>query len=515
MNVGYASAAASGIANFGINFIRSLDDLANLSGPPNWYVDAGHDENGFTRLAAASSTGPDPTDQADSAPLFSIQIGQTVHVRFSTLPRQVLDASKCVSPQAPCAMAGTGRLYFIGLRRVIPSGVPVIRTVSYRPGRISDDRLTMRRPAGVHAWRKSRIAPQIASDPYSLTGEVLLPGDPICDPAAIPSVHAASQSMFRSLSAGGSNSISIISPDDGQSFSLTDADMTATTLSFLANVSSGSSSQQQAISWTAALKYQPSQGSFGPYTDNRTLNSLSGSPVTSPYTGLGGQLKVTAKAQTCPPSSATATVTMIGSPVPIPDIQNYLLSIYQNDPNMATPKLLVQVAEDESRWLQFCTVGSTCQQKSQQAIFGSNGPWPVEGKLVIPKDGSDPTLHIGLMQVPLNQDTAWNWVKNADAGQKTFDNKFAYVRNAVKKIRGSRIGLRDLTPYEYENMALLQYGESPGSKYGNLYYVAACDGVPTNYQSIQTPTCNGQWDWQITSQNTKGVKYVHRVRNMQ
>ena len=224
---------------------------------------------------------------------------------------------------------------------------------------------------------------------------------------------------------------------------------------------------------------------------------------------------MTAKAQTCPSSKpATATVKITGNQVPIADIQNYLLSKYQNDPNMATPNLLVQIAQNESHFLQFCTVGSNCEQSLQQAIYGSNGPWPTEGALVVPEDGSDPTLHIGLMQVPLNQVTAWSWTTNADAGLQTLDEKFTYVVKAVKAIRSKRPGLRDLTPYEYENMALLQYGESPGHLYGGLYYVAACDGVPWDYQSKQQPTCSGQWDWQITKSNTKGLRYVARVRNM-
>ena len=498
-------AAASGVTRFAINFPDPMGDLANLSGPQNWDIWA--DPEGVTETDWLITE-----SQGDSGGyLWSIQTGQTAHVRFTTLPRQVLDVSGCPHDNsAPCAAADVA-FDFNNLPPITPLSSPV------RGPYESSGADARAGGQGASASRSKKLANYVGLGLsfYAFTGEVLLPGDPACDPEAVSGANAAPRTLFRPLSALGSNSISIVNPNDGQTFPLTDADVTATTLSFLANASSGSSSPQ-AVSWTAALTYQPSQGSFGPYNDNRRFSSTSGSPVTSTYTGLGGQLKVTAKAQTCPSSQpATATVTITGSPVPIPDIQNYLLSIYQSDPNMATPTLLVQIAEDESRWLQFCTVGSTCQLKSQQAIYGSNGPWPVEGKLVMPEDGSDPTLHIGLMQVPLTQDTAWNWVKNAGAGQQTFDNKFAYVRNAVKKIRGNRPGLRDLTPYEYENMALLQYGESPGRKYGNFYYVAACDGVPTNYQSKQTPTCNGQWDWQTTSQNTKGVKYVDRVRNMQ
>jgi hypothetical protein len=85
------------------------------------------------------------------------------------------------------------------------------------------------------------------------------------------------------LSTDATNALTIVSPADGQNFQLTDADITSTTLQFLAK-----SSSTQAISWTAALQYQPSQGALGPYSDSRSFDSTTGTAVSQTYAGIGG-----------------------------------------------------------------------------------------------------------------------------------------------------------------------------------------------------------------------------------
>jgi hypothetical protein len=107
---------------------------------------------------------------------------------------------------------------------------------------------------------------------------------------------------------------------------------------------------------------------------------------------------------------------------------------------------------------------------------------------------------------------AWDWKANAMAGRDNLDTKFEYVRNVVRRIRKLRPGLRQLSGLEWENMALMQYGDSPANTWGELYYVAACNGVPDTYKG-KTPACEGNaWDWVITTKNGKGVKYVEKVR---
>ena len=194
--------------------------------------------------------------------------------------------------------------------------------------------------------------------------------------------------------------------------------------------------------------------------------------------------------------------------MPNGDIKSYLLGLYQSDPNAVTPNLLAQIAERESSFMQFCAVGAGCK-KFQGPIYGSNGPWPYEGKLT--KSGK---LHIGLMQVDITKDAAWNWQKNAAAGMQTLDQKFKYVKNAVKNIRSLRPGLPDLQPRQLEDMALVQYGDSPGTDYYGLYYVASCNGQPADY-SQSNPTCNGTWQWIVTTDNLEGVEYVATVRSQQ
>jgi hypothetical protein len=85
------------------------------------------------------------------------------------------------------------------MRYKAPPRSPVIRNIAYHPGGISNGDLAWGLSAGLRALRKSRIAPQIGAPPFSLTGEVLIPGDPICDPAAIPNANAASRSLFQAL----------------------------------------------------------------------------------------------------------------------------------------------------------------------------------------------------------------------------------------------------------------------------------------------------------------------------
>ena len=108
VNMGYGGMSVNGISAFWINFGGSLDDLAKLSPPPNWNTSVNTDVNGATSLAATSPYGQDPVSQQPSVPLFPISIGQTAHVRFSTLPRQVLDVSSCASTNnwTRCARAG-------------------------------------------------------------------------------------------------------------------------------------------------------------------------------------------------------------------------------------------------------------------------------------------------------------------------------------------------------------------------------------------------------------------------
>jgi hypothetical protein len=76
--------------------------------------------------------------------------------------------------------------------------------------------------------------------------------------------------------------------------------------------------------------------------------------------------------------------------------------------------------------------------------------------LVIDKNGNT-ALHIGLMQVDVAANTAWNWQANAAAGKQTLDSKFTYVKNVVTKIRRARPGLAAPTALQLEDLALMQY----------------------------------------------------------
>jgi hypothetical protein len=130
------------------------------------------------------------------------------------------------------------------------------------------------------------------------------------------------------------------------------------------------------------------------------------------------------------------------------------------------------------------------------------------------------------MQVPVSMSSEWDWKANTQAGRATLDEKFGYVKKWVTTIRSTRQcpaqpgpndcrrSLRPLTKLEMENMALLEYGDSPAPKDGRfygLYYVASCDGAPPDYSEAQ-PVCHGAWDWIITTENQGGLDYVANIR---
>jgi hypothetical protein len=474
----------NGLGGFEISFPQAMNDLGNITPAANWSFSTSANSDGTTLLSFSSNWGYDPDQQLDE-PIYALQPGQSMQLSFTTLPRQILDVQACGGGSlSSCAEAGTAAVLVLSRGRRRPS-VPLLYCSNTRP---------LNR-AGRGSPRLVRVQ---STSCLPLSGEVLLAGPQNCQP---PTNGAFSDAA----PAGNTNSITIVTPANGQSYQLTDANFTATTLQFLAN-----SLSNGPISWTAALQYQPSQGTFGPYTDNRSFNSTIATSTPQTYSGIGGQLQTTVSAQTCPPAQASSTSLITGSKVPDTTIKSYLLALYANDANMATPNLLVQIAEKESSLRQFCTVQRGCPD-FQDPLYGSNGPWPIEGSLITHHDKPN-ELHIGLMQVDVTAGTAWNWQTNADAGDQTLDDKFTYVQYVVAKLQSVRPGLMNPTPRQMEDMAIMQYGDSPAHSWDGLYWVASCGGAPPNYHQ-KNPVCLGTWGWIMTTRNLKGVKYVNDVRN--
>jgi hypothetical protein len=82
-----------------------------------------------------------------------------------------------------------------------------------------------------------------------------------------------------------------------------------------------------------------------------------------------------------------------------------------------------------------------------------NNLWPFESN-----DGGS---HIGLMQVPTTMNTAWDWKTNTYDGVVNWfiNQKLPFSHSYVDRVRVAHPGLRDLTPVEHENNALILYGE--------------------------------------------------------
>ncbi|MGH9221576.1 MAG: hypothetical protein ACRD1W_19885, partial [Vicinamibacterales bacterium] len=105
-----------------------------------------------------------------------------------------------------------------------------------------------------------------------------------------------------------------------------------------------------------------------------------------------------------------------------------------------TPNLLTGIAARESSYRQFV----------QRTLFTFAGLWPNESY-----DGGS---HVGLMQMPINQPHAWNWLANTQNAATLFNAKLATARRLATRIINAHAGLPQPTALQIENMALVLYG---------------------------------------------------------
>lgn len=148
--------------------------------------------------------------------------------------------------------------------------------------------------------------------------------------------------------------------------------------------------------------------------------------------------------------------------------------------------------------------------KSPRAPYGIIDSWPNES-LPTKKPKSAAGSHIGLMQVPVSQPDAWNWLQNTQDGVQ------GVFQNALNTADAFAVGMQtsyapmppDLTRCQLEEMALELYGPHPGKVESAQYYAPQCSGKVTD-----KTTCSVQWQWEInTAKNYCGVCYVAGVRN--
>ena len=272
----------------------------------------------------------------------------------------------------------------------------------------------------------------------------------------------------------------IIQPTDASQFPLTQKSFTET---FPVPFEAGPIAPSAKINWTAQLEYATS-GGLGAFQKTIPFTTDGTTRVhTETYTSIGGKVTINANQDTPSLSAKPITIFIVGTAIPDTDITNQLITVYGG----ATPNLLTGIAVRESSYTQFVT----------RSLFGVSALWPTESHQTkqSPHSGS----HIGLMQMPVSQANAWDWLANTANGASLFKSKLASAGRLMNRIIATHSGLRQLTGVELEHMALVLYGPYASANLSAQYF------APTRTSS------NG-WDWVVNNTgNRDGVSYADSV----
>jgi hypothetical protein len=113
---------------------------------------------------------------------------------------------------------------------------------------------------------------------------------------------------------------------------------------------------------------------------------------------------------------------------------------------VTSPNLLTLIATAESTYAQFANI-------SANGLFGL---WPHES----PRGNkTKPGAFIGLMQVPVQMSTAWNWLTNTQEGADTFNQKLGYISTIQNEAAAQpHTPAQPLTQLQAEYMTVFQYG---------------------------------------------------------
>lgn len=274
-----------------------------------------------------------------------------------------------------------------------------------------------------------------------------------------------------------SSALTIITPENAASY------QTSNAIPFNARGAEG-----VPINWNLTLSYTTS-GGRGPFINTSTLSTNTGIAQTKTFDAMGGQLTAAATQN----SSTKQTVsTITGITLSAEDITARLVSLYASG---STPRLLTGIAEKESSYLQF----------SQSTMYGKSALWP--------RESFDGGSHIGLMQMPVSMQMAWDWTANTQGAAALFNQKLSFARRFETKIRNTHVGLPALSGIQLENMALVFYGPYATSNVEAQYYSATCAGGTVD--STGTLCGGGQWQWAVnTAGNASGVSYANSVRSL-
>jgi hypothetical protein len=146
---------------------------------------------------------------------------------------------------------------------------------------------------------------------------------------------------------------------------------------------------------------------------------------------------------------------------------------------------------------------SSVRQFAQLTNFGIDDYWPTES-------GADGGSHIGLMQMPVAMNVAWDFTVNANKGEQFFAG--AKTATAIRLMNAAITaypGLPTLNGVQIENMALVLYGQYAKKGILNQYYVPSCQGGIVNGKQCT----GGTWVWIVnTANNPLGVAYANKAR---
>jgi hypothetical protein len=247
------------------------------------------------------------------------------------------------------------------------------------------------------------------------------------------------------------------------------------------NASLSGTNHPATINWKLKVEYQTPGG--GPYAKEHSFSSANNQTVYQTFTAEGGRMTITASV-TAGGGRFSKTITnyITGVPIPNATITTRLRSLY-TPPAGGTTGLLTGIAFKESSYMQF---------DPNLTKYGLTSRWPVESPAALYPKGS----YIGMMQVPVAMDTAWDWLVNTTQGAAIFAEKLQLASSYIADIRAQHPSLPALTGVQMENYALGLYVGSP-----SRYYVPA-----------EVPSGSGQWQWQTTS-NQSLLNYVSTIRN--
>ncbi len=235
------------------------------------------------------------------------------------------------------------------------------------------------------------------------------------------------------------------------------------------------------IDWNVDIEYQTDGSSS--YTKNYQFTSPNNQAVNRTFTSEGGRLTIRASATVGGIQCSEQIVNYItGVGVPNATITQRLRGLYTPAAD-GTQGLLTGIAMKESTYRQFF---------NSYTKYGLTARWPVENITSDPPPAIG--TYIGMMQVPVAMDTAWDWLINTQTGANIFAQKLIIATNEVANLQAARSGLPNLTAVQLENYALGLYG----GFYPDRYYAPVQIG--------------GQWQWQTTTRQAL-LDYVSTIRN--